>query len=65
MLQHKFLIEHQDGRGETRTSTLCENGDPKKYFAMACLVGTSCAIGKFTVPMNDSIGNANTIVNSC
>ncbi|KAI3330824.1 hypothetical protein F4824DRAFT_504692 [Ustulina deusta] len=30
-----------DGRGETRTSTLCENGDPKKYFAMACLVGTS------------------------
>lgn len=48
MLQHKFVIEHQDGKRETRTSTLCENGDPTKYFAMARLVGTPCAIGKFT-----------------
>ncbi|KAM6532400.1 saccharopine dehydrogenase,NADP+, L-glutamate-forming [Fusarium solani] len=44
MLQHKFIIEHQDGRRETRTSTLCENGDPKKYFAMTRLVGTPCAV---------------------
>ena len=51
MLQHKFVIEHQDGRRETRTSTLCENGDPTKYFAMARLVGTPCAIGKFTMFM--------------
>lgn len=49
MLQHKFVIEYQDGRRETRTSTLCENGDPTKYFAMARLVGTPCAIGKFTM----------------
>lgn len=47
MLQHKFVIEHQDGRRETRTSTLCENGDPTKYLAMARLVGTPCAVGKF------------------
>ena len=47
MLQHKFVIEYQDSRRETRTSTLCENGDPTKYFAMARLVGTPCAIGKF------------------
>ncbi|CAH0058775.1 unnamed protein product [Clonostachys solani] len=44
MLQHKFLIEHKDGRRETRTSTLCENGDPKGYFAMARLVGVPCAV---------------------
>ncbi|KAH8903109.1 Saccharopine dehydrogenase [Coniochaeta sp. PMI_546] len=44
MLQHKFVIEYPDGRRETRTSTLCETGDPKKYFAMARLVGTPCAI---------------------
>ncbi len=51
MLQHKFVIEHQDGRRETRTSTMCENGDPSKYFAMARLVGTPCAIGMFTMLM--------------
>lgn len=44
MLQHKFVIEHQDGRRETRTSTLCENGDPNKYFAMPRLVGIPCGI---------------------
>jgi saccharopine dehydrogenase (NADP+, L-glutamate forming) len=45
MLQHKFVIEHKDGRRETRTSTLCENGDPKGYAAMARLVGIPCAVG--------------------
>ncbi|KAI0439817.1 Saccharopine dehydrogenase [Xylaria telfairii] len=67
MLQHKFVIEHQDGRRETRTSTLCENGDPKKYFAMARLVGIPCAVATKLVldgtisekgilaPMNESI----------
>jgi saccharopine dehydrogenase (NADP+, L-glutamate forming) len=39
MLQHKFEIEHKDGSRETRTSTLCEYGDPKGYSAMAKTVG--------------------------
>lgn len=34
LLQHKFEIEHADGRKETRTSTLLEYGDPKGYSAM-------------------------------
>ena len=38
-LQHRFEIEHKDGKKETRTSTLCEYGDPKGYSAMAKLVG--------------------------
>ena len=29
MLQHKFGIEHKDGKKKTRTSTLCEYGDLK------------------------------------
>ncbi|KAJ4237401.1 saccharopine dehydrogenase (NADP+, L-glutamate-forming) [Fusarium solani] len=41
MLQHKFEIEHKDGSGETRTSTLVEYGDPKGYSAMARLVGVA------------------------
>ena len=44
MLQHKFLIENQDGTKETRTSTLVEYGDPKGYSAMARLVGVPCAV---------------------
>lgn len=44
MLQHKFEIEHQNGTKETRTSTLCEYGDPKGYSAMAKLVGVPCAV---------------------
>jgi hypothetical protein len=28
MLQHKFEIENKDGSKETRTSTLCEYGEP-------------------------------------
>ncbi|CAF9911721.1 MAG: Saccharopine dehydrogenase [NADP(+), L-glutamate-forming] [Heterodermia speciosa] len=43
-LQHKFGIEHKDGRKETRASTLVEYGDPKGYSAMAKLVGVPCAI---------------------
>lgn len=39
-LQHRFEIEHADGKHETRTSTLCEYGDPKGYSAMAKLVGS-------------------------
>jgi saccharopine dehydrogenase (NADP+, L-glutamate forming) len=45
MLQHKFEIEHKDGQKETKTSTLCEYGDPKGYSAMARIVGTPCAVG--------------------
>lgn len=44
LLQHKFGIEHADGRKETRTSTLVEYGDPKGYSAMAKTVGVPCAV---------------------
>lgn len=44
MLQHKFGIEHKDGKKEVRTSTLCEYGDPNGYSAMAKLVGVPCAV---------------------
>lgn len=44
MLQHKFGIEHKDGTTETRTSTLCEYGDPDGYSAMARLVGVPCGV---------------------
>lgn len=44
MLQHKFEIEHENGKKEIRTSTLCEYGDPKGYTAMARLVGVPCAV---------------------
>ncbi|KAL1988748.1 hypothetical protein VTN96DRAFT_7632 [Rasamsonia emersonii] len=44
MLQHKFEIEHKDGTRETRTSTLCEYGDPNGYSAMAKLVGVPCGV---------------------
>ncbi|KUI52856.1 Saccharopine dehydrogenase [NADP(+), L-glutamate-forming] [Cytospora mali] len=44
MLQHKFEIEHADGRKETRTSTMVEYGDPKGYSAMAKTVGVPCAV---------------------
>ena len=43
-LQHTFGIEHKDGRKETRTSTLCEYGDPKGYSAMAKTVGIPCGV---------------------
>lgn len=48
-LQHKFEIEHADGKHETRTSTLCEYGDPKGYSAMAKLVGIQCGIAVMQV----------------
>ena len=44
MLQHKFVIEHKDGSKETRTSTLCDYGDPKGYSSMARLVGVPCGV---------------------
>jgi saccharopine dehydrogenase (NADP+, L-glutamate forming) len=44
MLQHKFEIEHKDGKKETRTSTLCEYGVPGGYSAMARLVGIPAAV---------------------
>ncbi|KAI9687477.1 MAG: Saccharopine dehydrogenase [NADP(+), L-glutamate-forming] [Bathelium mastoideum] len=49
MLQHRFEIEHADGRGEVRTSTLCDYGDPKGYSSMARLVGTPCAVAVLQV----------------
>ncbi|KAF6221471.1 hypothetical protein HO133_002327 [Letharia lupina] len=47
LLQHKFEIENEDGRKETRTSTLCEYGAPigtGGYSAMAKLVGVPCGV---------------------
>lgn len=47
MMQHKFEIEHKNGSRETRTSTLCEYGEPEGsggYSAMAKLVGVPCAV---------------------
>ncbi|EER23535.1 saccharopine dehydrogenase, putative [Coccidioides posadasii C735 delta SOWgp] len=44
MLQHRFEIENKDGSKETRTSTLCDYGDPKGYSSMARLVGVPCAV---------------------
>ena len=43
-LQHRFEIEHAGGQKETRTSTLCENGDPPGYSAMAKTVGITCGV---------------------
>ncbi|CAF9911916.1 Saccharopine dehydrogenase [NADP(+), L-glutamate-forming] [Imshaugia aleurites] len=48
-LQHRFEIEHADGKHETRTSTLCEYGDPKGYSAMAKLVGIPCGVAVMQV----------------
>ncbi|GAB7347839.1 hypothetical protein MBLNU459_g5373t1 [Dothideomycetes sp. NU459] len=49
MLQHRFEIEHANGAKETRTSTLCEYGEPKGYSAMAKLVGVPCAVAVLQV----------------
>lgn len=52
MLQHKFAIEHADGKKEMRTSTLCEYGEPigsGKYSSMAKLVGVPCAVAVLMV----------------
>ena len=49
MLQHKFEIEHKDGSKETRTSTLCDYGDPNGYSSMAKLVGVPCAVAVIQV----------------
>jgi saccharopine dehydrogenase (NADP+, L-glutamate forming) len=49
LLQHRFEIEHKDGKKETRTSTLVENGDPKGYSAMAKLVGIPCGVAVLQV----------------
>ncbi|KOS46600.1 hypothetical protein ACN38_g2456 [Penicillium nordicum] len=43
MLQHKFEIENKDGSKETRTSTLCEYGNPVSS-AMARTVGIPCGV---------------------
>jgi saccharopine dehydrogenase (NADP+, L-glutamate forming) len=44
LFQQKFGIEHKDGKKETRTSTLCNYGDPKAYSSMARLVGVPCGV---------------------
>ncbi|KAI9722474.1 MAG: Saccharopine dehydrogenase [NADP(+), L-glutamate-forming] [Chrysothrix sp. TS-e1954] len=52
LLQHKFGIEWKDGKTETRTSTLCEYGEPtgaKSRSAMAKLVGVPCAVAVMQV----------------
>jgi saccharopine dehydrogenase (NADP+, L-glutamate forming) len=49
MLQHRFEIEHKDGSKETRTSTLCDNGDPNGYSSMDKLVGVPCGVAVLQV----------------
>lgn len=49
MLQHRFEIEHKDGKKETRTSTLCDNGDPNGYSSMAKLVGVPTGVATLQV----------------
>jgi len=49
MLQHRFEIEHKDGSKETRTSTLCDNGDPNGYSSMAKLVGQPVGVAVLQV----------------
>lgn len=49
MLQHRFEITHANGAKETRTSTLCEYGNPEGYTAMAKLVGVPCAVAVLQV----------------
>ena len=52
MLQHKFGIEHASGKKETRTSTLCDYGEPEGsggYSAMARLVGVPCAVATLMI----------------
>ena len=44
MLQHKFEVEHKDGSKESRTSTLCDYGEPNGYSSMAKLVGVPCGV---------------------
>jgi saccharopine dehydrogenase (NADP+, L-glutamate forming) len=44
MLQHKFLVEWNDGKTDTITSTLELLGDPNGYSAMAKSVGVTCGI---------------------
>lgn len=49
MLQHKFEVELKDGKKETRTSTLCDYGDPEGYSSMAKLVGVPCGVAVLMV----------------
>lgn len=49
MLQHKFEVELKDGKKETRTSTLCDYGDPNGYSSMAKLVGVPCGVAVLMV----------------
>ncbi|PBK64697.1 saccharopine dehydrogenase [Armillaria solidipes] len=44
MLQHKFIVEWQDGKQETLTSTLEAYGSPVGHSAMALTVGLPCGI---------------------
>jgi saccharopine dehydrogenase-like NADP-dependent oxidoreductase len=43
-LQHTFIVERADGKTETITSVLDEQGAPSGYSAMARLVGVPCGI---------------------
>lgn len=53
ILQHRFEIEHRDGKKETRTSTLLEYGEPDSETvmttAMGRLVGVPCAVATMFV----------------
>lgn len=52
MLQHRFEIEWKEGKKETRTSTLCDYGEPQgpnSTSAMAKLVGVPCGVATLMV----------------
>ncbi|KAL8744620.1 MAG: hypothetical protein Q9190_003148 [Brigantiaea leucoxantha] len=44
VLQHKFVVEWQDGKKETFTSTLELYGEPQGYSGMAKSVGVTCDV---------------------
>ncbi|CAL1703047.1 unnamed protein product [Somion occarium] len=44
ILQHKFIVEWQDGKEDTITSTLEAYGNPLGFSAMATTVGVPCGI---------------------
>lgn len=44
MLQHKFVVQWEDGSKETSTCTLELYGDPEGYSGMAKSVGVTCGI---------------------
>ncbi|KAK0449037.1 saccharopine dehydrogenase [Desarmillaria tabescens] len=56
MLQHKFIVEWQDGKQETLTSTLEAYGSPVGHSAMALTVGLPCGIATQLILEAEGLG---------